>query len=830
MSNSKKLKTSAAGMDKFRNQFLLIYFLLIRSTSSDTINASARITDGETLVSSNGVFELGFFNLNNSTNRYVGIWYSQISVPTYVWVANRESPLTDRFGVLTVTAPGVLAILNRTNGTVWSSSLTTPAPNPIAQLLDSGNLIVKDADDDRFTWQSFDYPCDTLLSGIRLGWNYVTSVETYISSWKSDDDPAKGEYSSHVDPTGYPQMLLKKGDIIQYRIGPWNGLYWSGAPDTSNDPTYFLSLQIFPNEVRYTEGIIGDSVLSMSRLNPNGEGVRSTWNNRTNSWASYTNLPVDNCDNYARCGPHGSCNAGTSPSCGCLERFVPRDPESWGRTDWSDGCVRRISLSCNGDKFLKYSAIKLPDTRNTTYNVERRSLAECQVDCARDCSCVAYTQLNISGDGSGCLFYHGDLIDIRAMASSGQDLYIRMAASEPGDVAGTSRNGGNRGRTRTIVIASTTSLVVVVFVCLIFFYVYGRRRKNDPSMNDERLFSATHVKEADLPFFSLPTVMKATDNFSNKNKLGEGGFGPVYRGVLEDGQEIAVKRLSKTSRQGVNELRNEVMLIAKLQHRNLVRTLGFCAQGEEYMLIYEYMPNHSLDLTLFDKEKSRLLDWQKRFDIINGIAKGLLYLHQDSRLRIIHRDLKASNILLDADMIPKISDFGLARSFGGNQTEAQTRRVVGTYGYMSPEYAIDGLFSVKSDVFSFGVLVLELVSGHRNRGFILNDHNLNLLGHAWSLYKEDNLRKLVDPCLDEAFDLGQVERAIHVGLLCVQNSPDDRPNMSSVVFMLGNEVALPQAKQPGFFTERDISIDHSSNSSNPTASHNQLTITWTQGR
>ncbi|KAG6385386.1 hypothetical protein SASPL_154221 [Salvia splendens] len=833
-----KIKYCTAAMADFRNRkhsspFLLVYFLLIRSlfsTAADTITASARIRDGETLVSSNGVFQLGFFSLNNSTNRYVGIWYSNIPVPTYVWVANRESPLTGKNGALTVMAPGALSILNGTNGTVWSSTLTAPSPipNPIAQLLDSGNLIVKDVNGDRFTWQSFDYPCDTLLAGIRLGWNYVTGVETYISSWRSEEDPAKGEYSSHVDPTGYPQMVLKKGDAFRYRIGPWNGLRWSGAPDTSNDPTYSVSLQMTRDEVRYTEGRVGDSVLSISRLDPNGEGVRSTWNDRTNSWTRYTNVPADNCDSYGLCGPHGSCNVGTSPSCGCLDRFVPRDPESWGRTDWSDGCLRRIALSCNGDKFLKYSAIKLPDARNTTYNVERRSLVECQADCARDCSCVAYTQLNISGDGSGCLFYHGELIDIRVMASAGQDLYIRMAASEPGGVASTSGNGGNRGRTRTIVIASATSVVVVVFVCVILVCVYGRRRKSDPIVG---LFSATtHVKEAELPFFSLPTILKATDNFSNKNKLGEGGFGPVYRGVLEDGQEIAVKRLSKTSRQGVNELRNEVMLIAKLQHRNLVRTLGFCAQGEEYMLIYEYMPNHSLDLTLFDKEKSRLLDWQKRFDIINGIAKGLLYLHQDSRLRIIHRDLKASNILLDADMIPKISDFGLARSFGGNQTEAQTRRVVGTYGYMSPEYAIDGLFSVKSDIFSFGVLVLEIVSGNRNRGFLLKDHNLNLLGHAWRLYTEDSSRKLLDPCLDEAFDLGQVERAIHVGLLCVQNSPDDRPSMSSVVFMLGNDVALPQAKQPGFFTERDISIDHSSSSSNPTASYNELTITWTQGR
>ncbi|KAG6415376.1 hypothetical protein SASPL_122787 [Salvia splendens] len=821
-------------MDELRKNssaFLLTYVLLFNtrlSSAIDTINTSTTIRDGEALVSPNGVFKLGFFNLSNSTNRYVGIWYNKITVPTYVWVANRESPLTDTSGVLTVTllngTNGILVLLNGTNGTVWSSASTT-TPNPTAQLLDSGNLIVKDADDgDNFLWQSFDYPCDTLFAGIGLGRNYVTGVETYLSSWKSNDDPAKGEYSSHVDPTGYPQMLVKKGGEIMYRIGPWNGIRWSGAPDTINDPTYGGSLQITRDEMRYSLRAVAGLVLSKSTLTPNGVGVRSKWNDRANSWTTYSNIPADNCDDYALCGPHGICNVGTSPSCGCLNRFVPRDPESWDGMDWSGGCVRRTALSCDGDKFFKYSGIKLPDARNTSNNNERRSLTECQVDCSRDCSCVAYAQLNISGDGSGCLFYHADLIDIRTMASAGQDLYIRMAASEVEGVVG---DGSNRGRTRTIVIASVTSLA---FACLILGYVFCRNTQKKNLSMSQGMFSATHVKDAELPFFSLSTVLKATDNFSDKNKLGEGGFGPVYMGVLEEGHEIAVKRLSKTSMQGVNELRNEVTLISKLQHRNLVRTLGFCAQGDEYMLIYEYMPNYSLDITLFDQEKSRLLDWQKRFNIISGIAKGLLYLHQDSRLRIIHRDLKTSNILLDADMIPKISDFGLARSFGGNQTEAQTRRVVGTYGYMSPEYAMDGVFSVKSDVFSFGVLVLEIVSGNRNRGFLLKDQNLNLLGHAWSLYKEDSLRKLVDPCLDEAFDLGQVERAIHVALLCVQNSPDDRPRMSSVVFMLGNEVALPQAKQPGFFTERDMAIDHSSDRSNPTASHNQLTITWTQGR
>lgn len=345
-------------------------------------------------------------------------------------------------------------------------------------------------------------------------------------------------------------------------------------------------------------------------------------------------------------------------------------------------------------------------------------------------------------------------------------------------------------------VSSTASGVFILG--LVLWFIVRKRKKRG---------SETEKEDLELQLFDLATISSATNNFSDSNLIGKGGFGPVYKGTLASGQEIAVKRLSNNSGQGFQEFKNEVILIAKLQHRNLVRLLGYCVE-EERMLVYEYMPNKSLDCFIFDQERSMLLNWPRRFDIVMGVARGLLYLHQDSRLRIIHRDLKTSNILLDSELNPKISDFGIARVFGGQQTEAKTKLVIGTYGYMSPEYAIDGKFSVKSDVFSFGVLLLEIVSSKKNRGFCHPDHHHNLLGHAWLLWNERKTMELMDAGLKDSCIESQVLRCIQVGLLCVQKLPVDRPTMSSIIFMLGNEEAtLPQPKQPGFFFERSSEGD-----------------------
>ncbi|XWS12784.1 hypothetical protein CRYUN_Cryun37aG0120000 [Craigia yunnanensis] len=330
--------------------------------------------------------------------------------------------------------------------------------------------------------------------------------------------------------------------------------------------------------------------------------------------------------------------------------------------------------------------------------------------------------------------------------------------------------------------------------------------------------------------YDFNTIRAATNHFSMANKLGQGGFGAVYKGTLASGELIAVKRLSTDSGQGDLELKNEVQLVAKLQHRNLVRLQGFCLEGSERLLIYEFVPNASVYKFLFDPVKRAYLDWERRYKIIGGIARGFLYLHEDSRLRIIHRDLKASNILLDAEMNPRISDFGMARLCAVDQTQGATSRIVGTYGYMAPEYAMHGQFSVKSDVFSFGVLLLEILSGQKISAFRNGSDVEDLVSFAWGNWKDGTALDLVDPTLRDG-SRTELMRCIHIGLLCVQENVTERPNMASVVLMLTSySVTLPLPSQPAFFlhsnTQSEIlrSQDLNSGATESDQSKNEITV------
>ncbi|KAG5255094.1 G-type lectin S-receptor serine/threonine-protein kinase [Salix suchowensis] len=793
----------------------------VTATAIDIINTTQFIRDGDTVVSADGTYELGFFSPGKSKNRYLGIWYGKIPVRTVVWVANREAPLNDSLGALKMTNKGILTLLDRSGSVIWSSNTSRLARNPAAQLLESGNLVVKEKGDNNLEnslWQSFEHPTDTILPGMKLGRSRITGMEWSMTSWKSPDDPSKGNISCKLAPYGYPEIIVMDGSEVKYRSGLWDGLRFSGVPNIKPNPIYKYEFVYNDKEVFYRESLVDKSMYWRFMTSQNGDVPSFAWIEKTQKWLLYETANTDNCDRYALCGANGFCNIQSSPVCGCLNGFVPKSPADWDMTDWSNGCVRKTPLNCSGDGFRKLAGVKMPETKSMWFS-NTMNLRECKNKCLEKCNCTAYSNLDIRNGGSGCMLWFGDLIDIRVFSENEQEIYIRMAGSELVVDNGDGANINKKSKAKKRIIISTVLSAGILLLGLAFVLsVWMKRQQKNRQIADSLERSANHMHKEDLelPMFDLGTLACATNNFSVENKLGEGGFGSVYKGTLEDRRAVAVKRLSKNSRQGLDEFKNEVNYIVKLQHRNLVKILGCCIQGDEKMLIYEFLPNKSLDIFIFEETNSFQLDWPKRFNIITGIASGLLYLHQDSRLRVIHRDLKASNILLDDELNPKISDFGLARSFGGNETEANTNTVAGTYGYISPEYANHGLYSLKSDVFSFGVLVLEIVSGKRNRGFSHPDHSLNLLGHAWRLFEEKRPLELAAESLLVTCNLSEVLRSIHVGLLCVQENPEDRPNMSVVALMLRDDDTLPQPKQPGFFTERDLNeASYSSNLGKP---------------
>ncbi|KAJ4869040.1 Cysteine-rich receptor-like protein kinase 26 [Raphanus sativus] len=330
----------------------------------------------------------------------------------------------------------------------------------------------------------------------------------------------------------------------------------------------------------------------------------------------------------------------------------------------------------------------------------------------------------------------------------------------------------NRSVPKALIFAAVSAAVVVLFIILLIVFLRSRKNKtNRRTTNEERNL-----------------------------------------------EEIAVKRLSQNAQQGEIEFKNEFLLVAKLQHRNLVKLLGYSIDGTERLLVYEYLPHTSLDKFIFDPIHGKELDWEIRYKIIGGVARGLLYLHQDSRLRIIHRDLKASNILLDEEMTPKIADFGLARLFDINHTtQRYTNRVVGTFGYMAPEYVMHGQFSFKTDVYSFGVLVLEIISGKKNSCFSDEDSMEGLLTFAWRNWKEGVALNLVDKILMtmSSYSSNMILRCINIGLLCVQDKVSERPSMASVLLMLdGHTLALSEPSRPKFFTHSTMVSDSSSSLGN----------------
>ncbi|KAL1537404.1 non-specific serine/threonine protein kinase [Salvia divinorum] len=382
-----------------------------------------------------------------------------------------------------------------------------------------------------------------------------------------------------------------------------------------------------------------------------------------------------------------------------------------------------------------------------------------------------------------------------------RELGVQLVASQPAETKGNNTIPGKKDdNTEKVIIFIVVPVGATLLFAACATIIFIKRRMKWSSAY-KIATSADDICNVESLQYDFRSIRAATNDFSEANKLGQGGFGAVYKGKLQNGKEIAVKRLSKDSSQGNVEFKNEVLLVAKLQHRNLVKLLGFSMEGTERVLIYEFVPNASLDKFIYDPVRSSQLDWDRRYTIIRGVAKGLLYLHEDSRLKIIHRDLKASNVLLDGDMNPNIADFGMARLFKQDETQANTSKIVGTYGYMSPEYAMHGMYSNKSDVYSFGVLVLEILSGQRCACVENEENGEDLLTLTWKKWSEGTAADMIDPVVrNGAGSERDMVRCIHIGLLCAQEKAAKRPTMALVALMLGRtKMSLPAPSEPAFY-------------------------------
>ncbi|CDY48827.1 BnaC01g43350D [Brassica napus] len=774
-------------MAKFKRNLTLVTTLLIllqlcSIVSCITITLITRnntIRDGDTLISEEEVFELGFFSPNDSSLRYVGIWYQNIQPQTIVWVANREKPLSDHNGAIKLADDGNLLVVDGKNNTVWSTNVPPKLNNTVAVLLETGDLVLcSDSDRDTRYWESFNNPTDTFLPGMRVRVNPSIGENHAFIPWKSETDPSPGRYSMGIDPFGAIEIVIWEGETRKWRSGPWNSAIFTGVPDMFHFTNYIHGFKLSSppdpdGSVFLTYVPSNKDDLSRFRIRFDGIVKQLRWNRDARNWTSLQVKPSKECEKYNRCGNYSVCNDSKdfdSGKCSCIYGFEPAYQNQWNKGNFSGGCKRRVSLNCSDkvDGFRVLKGMKVPDFGSV---VSLNKSGTCKEVCVRDCSCKAYEVV----PGIGCMIWTRDLIDMEHFEHGGNSINIRLAASEIGGMKEKSKFW--------IIIFSTIGALMVGLCCLCIWILWNFRKRVKDFLRKNREYSVKptssmfqvlvgdQVDTPDLPTFSFNSVASATCDFSEENKLGQGGFGTVYKGTFSGGREIAVKRLSGKSKQGLEEFKNEILLIAKLQHRNLVRLLGCCIENDEKILLYEYMPNNSLDHFLFDESKQRNLEWRKRWDIIGGIARGLLYLHRDSRLKIIHRDLKA-----------------LAISCWTRKLILRSRILV-----WLGSSTTDKIRPTRSELSAHMVIWLQSMQWRGG-----SEHG-SLIGYAWHLWSQGKTKELIDPTMMDNRDVNEAIRYIHVGMLCTQDSVIYRPNMGSVLLMLESQTShLPRPRQPTF--------------------------------
>ncbi|KAL6652981.1 hypothetical protein ACP70R_011906 [Stipagrostis hirtigluma subsp. patula] len=750
------------------------------ASARDTISPDHALGGSDELVSGNGKYALGFFQAgskfpcNTSNYWYLGIWINKVPTMTPVWVANGENPVSDRTAAELVILPdGNLVILDRsTKSTVWSTNANITANNTIAMLSDGGNLVLRKSFNlSDVVWQSFDHPTSSLLPGAKIGRDKVTGLNRRLVSRKNSVDQAPGAYSLELDPSGAAQLILVElnSGVSYWSSGEWNGRFFDSIPDMGAYSKFVKNSR----EEYLTAPLEDETMVMHLSLEVSGQVKSFVWYEHLQNWVITATQPKSQCDVYAICGPFTVCNDNMIPFCDCMKGFSIRSLKDWELEDQTGGCIRNYPLDCSSNKgtgstdgFYSLPCFKLPDNAHNITVVANES--ECADACFSNCSCTAYSFADY-----GCYVWYDELLNVKQQPYNGSTntrvefLKVRVAAKEV-------KNWEihRRGIKLIWFIGGTVGLFGLVLLLVIW---RTQKTRSGCTLNS---FQGGNGINA----FRYIDLQRATRNFSNK--LGSGGFGSVYKGLLADSTIIAVKMLDGF-RQGEKQFRAEVSSVGIIQHVNLVKLIGFCCEGNRRLLVYEYLPNHSLDVHLFHTSAT-LLTWKTRYQIALGVARGLAYLHDSCRECIIHCDIKPQNILLDASFIPKIADFGMAKLVQRDFTRVLTS-MRGTIGYLAPEWLSGVAITTKVDVYSYGMVLLEIISGRRNRSEQCascgeNDvyYPLQVANHLLN----GDVQGLMDRISYGDVNLEEFERACKVACWCIQDDDSDRPTMSEVVQIL----------------------------------------------
>ncbi|KAJ1286584.1 hypothetical protein BS78_03G363800 [Paspalum vaginatum] len=697
---------------------LLLLLLSIQTSplnAIDSLTANQELSGNQKLISENGNFALGFFQPAVNGKWYIGIWYNKIPEQTIVWVVNRENPVSDpALSSLAISDDGNFVLLvNHSKSPLWSTNIknNTDANSTIVLLLDNGNLVVRhNSKTSSVLWQSFDDFTDTWLPGNKLSRNKKTGIIKRMISWKDRGDPAQGMFSIQLDPNGSLQYILQwNSSVVYWTTGNWTNNGFSGVTEMSPVNPYPSSRFMFQfvdnDEEAYspTITIIGVSGLFQTLVCAEAQ----------QSWTNAFTKPKAKCSVYGVCGEHSTCSENDESPCSCLKGFSENHPKNWKLDDRTAGCRRNTPLQCanNGsvkvkqDKFYVINSVNLPDN---AHNINTTNIHDCELICLKNCSCTAYSH---SGT---CLVWYSHLMNLKNNIDGSSDsIFIRVAASELPN----SRNN------KLWFIGVIIGGIFVLSFGVTISYCLQRRRKVMSSLNQG---------DRSLIRFKYSDLQLLTRNFSER--LGAGSFGAVFKGVGSETTTVAIKKL-EGFHQGEKQFRAEVSTIGNIHHMNLIRLLGFCSEGVKRLLVYEYMPNDSLDKHLFGNSS---LSWNIRYQIAVGIPK-------------------ATNILLDASFVPKVADFGLAK---------------GTVGYIAPEWISGEAITTKADVFSYGMMLFEIISGRRNLEY--KDTSMEtIFSHA-----------VMDKESIDGVDVRELERACRVACWCVQGNESSRPAMGEIVKIL----------------------------------------------